>query len=278
MAEILSSAAWQKIADVGGELIFALIVALVGRYVIKFVLKLFKKSMAYDRMDPTVRTFLLNFLNISLQILLIISIISILGVPMATITAAFASCAVAVGLALQGGLSNLAGGIMLLVFRPFNVGDYIETMSTEGTVRAITLFYTVLVSPNNQKITIPNGQLMNANVINYSSEGSRRMELKFTCGRNNSVAEVQSLMMKVLLDHPNVLKGPKPFARISGSTNEAMEFTVRAWTALEDYWDTYYDVIQQITEQLNAHGVTNPSLQVVAQEMPATTGQISLEK
>ncbi|MDO4615189.1 MAG: mechanosensitive ion channel family protein, partial [Lachnospiraceae bacterium] len=258
----ISDAAWQKLLNAGSVLIFALIAAIVGRFVIKIVLKLFKKSLAYERMDPTVRAFLLNFLNFFLQILLVISVISILGVPMATITAAFASCAVAVGLALQGGLSNLAGGIMLMVFRPFSVGDYVETLSAEGTVRTITMFYTVLISPNNQKITIPNGQLMNANVINYSSEGSRRMELQFICGRGSSVSEVQELMMRVLQEHPKVLKGPKPFARISGSTNEALEFTVRAWTELEDYWDTYYDLIQSITEQMAACGVADPSVRI----------------
>ncbi|MCH5190331.1 MAG: mechanosensitive ion channel, partial [Oscillospiraceae bacterium] len=152
-------------AAVGGKIVFAIIVLVVGKILIDAVLKLLKKSKMLDKMDPSVKTFALSFVKIALYVLLIISIIGILGVPMASVVAALASAGVAIGLALQGALSNLAGGIMIMLFKPFKVGDFVEASGVSGIVKEITMFYTVITTLDNKRITVPNGNLMNANIV-----------------------------------------------------------------------------------------------------------------
>ena len=216
--------------SVGSKILFAIIVLIVGKIIIDAVLKLLKKSNVLDKMDASVKTFALSFVKIALYALLIISIIGILGVPMASIVAALASAGVAIGLALQGALSNLAGGIMLMIFKPFKVGDFVEASGVSGIAKEITMFYTVIVTLDNKRITVPNGNLMNANIVDYSAEDLRRVDLDFSCAKSEDPAKVQSIMIKVMESNAKVLSEPeKPFARVSGGTNEAMNFIVRAW-------------------------------------------------
>jgi small conductance mechanosensitive channel len=171
---------------------------------------------------------------------------------------------VAIGLALQGALSNLAGGIMLLVFKPFQLGDFVEAAGVSGVVKEVTLFYTVILTVDNKRVTVPNGSLMNANVTDYSSEEFRRVDLTFACAKSESPARVQELMQQVMAGNEKVLSQPAaPFARLSGGTNEAMEFTVRAWCKSADYWDVYFDLTQKITETLGGAGIQAPAARIV---------------
>ena len=250
---------------VGGKIILALVVLIVGSAVIKKIVKLVAKSKGMNKVEGTVRSFIVSFVKIGLYVVLVISIIGILGVPMASVVAVLASAGVAVGLALQGALSNLAGGIMLMIFRPFRQGDYIEAAGVDGVVQEVTLFYTVLLSLDNKRITVPNGSLMNANVVNYSAEELRRVDLTFGCAKSEAPAQIQDLMMEVVKANSKVLSAPEPFARLSGGSNEAMEFTVRAWCKGEDYWDVYFDLTQAITEAMGAKGVQAPAVRVVTQ-------------
>ncbi|MBQ2240721.1 MAG: mechanosensitive ion channel, partial [Clostridia bacterium] len=155
---------------VGLKLLAALLTWIIGSLIIKGILKIFPNGKKFEKMDPTVKSFLNSFVNIGLWVILIVCIVAILGVPMASVIAAIASCGVAIGLAMQGSLSNLAGGIMLLLFRPFSVGEFIETSGVSGTVREIGIFYTLIVTGDNKHVTIPNGTMMNNTVINYSRE------------------------------------------------------------------------------------------------------------
>ena len=263
MEHILSSLASLATAA-GGKVLLALVVLLVGNVLIKKLLKLLSGSHLFDRVEGAVRTFTLSFIKISLYVLLIISIISILGVPMASVVAVLASASVTVGLALQGALSNLAGGIMLMIFKPFNLGDYVSAAGVDGTVKEVTLFYTVLVTPDNKRITVPNGSQMNATVTDYSSEPTRRVDLTFSCARTESPAKIQELMQAVIATQPEVAADPAPFARVSGGTNEAMQFTVRVWCKNEDYWTVYFDLTQKITEAMAAHNVQAPAMRITA--------------
>ena len=247
----------------GSKILLALVVFIIGRIIIGKLLKVISASKLGSKSDPTVRSFLMNFLKILLYVILVVSIVGILGIPMASIVTVLASAGVAVGLALQGALGNLAGGIMLLIFRPFNVGDYIEAGGVEGVVKEITLFYTVITTIDNKIITIPNGTLMNANVTNYTSEPKRRVDLVFSCGKGEDVAKIQDVMVKVMEADPLIDKDPAPFARLSGGTNEAMEFTVRAWTDTGKYWDAYFNLTQEITEALGREGVKAPGVRIV---------------
>ena len=252
--------------SVGSKIFFAVIVLIVGKVLIDALLKLLKKGKLLDKMDASVRTFALSFVKIALYVLLVISIIGILGVPMASVVAALASAGVAIGLALQGALSTLAGGIMIMIFKPFKVDDFVEASGVSGVVKEITMFYTVIVTLDNKRITVPNGNLMNANIVDYSAEDLRRVDLEFTCARNEDPAKVQDIMLKVMEANSKVLDAPeKPFARVSGGTNEAMNFIVRAWSANADYWDVYFDLTQNIIEALGAAGVQAPAVRVMTE-------------
>ena len=250
--------------NVGGKLVLALLIFIIGRMIINRIVAMFENGKMMDKMDHTVKSFMLNFIKIGLNIVLIISIIGVLGVPMASVVAVLASAGLAVGMALQGALSNLAGGIMLLIFRPFNVGDYIIAAGDEGVVKEITLLYTVLTTVDNKRVTIPNGSLMNANVTNCSSEEFRRVDLTFGCGKGQDIYKIQNVMLDVMKKHPLVLDAPDvPFARVSGGSNEAMEFTTRAWCRSADYWTVYFDLSDQITAALGEAGVAGPAVKVI---------------
>lgn len=247
----------------GGKIILAILVFVIGRCVISALLKGVQKSRAFEKLEGTVKSFAISFIKGLLYVILVIAVIGILGVPMASVITVLASAGVAVGLALQGALSNLAGGIMLMIFRPFRVGDFVEAAGATGVVQEITLFYTVFLSLDNKRITVPNGSLMNANVVDYSSEELRRVDLTFSCAKSEIPAKIQALMMEVMESHEKVLKDPAPFARLSGGSNEGMEFTVRAWCKNEDYWDVYFDLTQGITESFGKNGVQAPAVRVV---------------
>lgn len=186
-------------AAAGGRLLLALLVLLLGRLMIRSLLRLLDKSRLLTRAEGTVRSFTRSFIKIGLHLLLTISIIGILGVPMASVITVLASAGVTVGLALQGALSNLAGGVMLMLFHPFRQGDYISAAGVEGTVREVTLFYTVLMTVDNKRITVPNGGLMNATITDSSSEALRRADLCFTCARSEAPARVQALLRETVL-------------------------------------------------------------------------------
>ena len=165
---MLSTTLISMATAVGGKIILALLVLIIGNILIKSILKMLAKNKIFEKAEGTVRTFMLSFVKIGLYIVLVISIIGIMGVPMASVVAVLASAGVAVGLALQGALSNLAGGIMLMIFKPFRLGDYVSAAGVEGVVKEVTLFYTVLLTVDNKRITVPNGSLMNANVTDFS--------------------------------------------------------------------------------------------------------------
>lgn len=253
--------------SVVGKLLLALLVYIVGSIIIKSLVKaLSRNNKLSEKVDGTVRTFTLSFVKIGLYVLLIISIISILGVPMASVITVLATCGAAVGLALQGALGNLAGGIMIMAFKPFKVGDYVDAAGASGIVKEVTLFYTTLLTWDNQKVIVPNGSLMNSNVTNYTSEEYRRVDLSFSCAKSEAPAKVQDIMLGVMNKNEKVLKQPAaPFARIIGATNESMDFTVRAWVKSADYWDVYFELTQGITEALGAAGIQAPAVRVLSE-------------
>lgn len=243
----------------------AVVVWFVGKFIIGKIMDLLGNNKKLSSMEPTVRSFALSFVKIALYAVLVISIISILGIETASIVAVLASAGLAVGLALQGALSNLAGGIMIVVFKPFKLGDYVDAAGASGVVTEVTLFYTVITTLDNKRITVPNGSLMNANIVDYSAEENRRVDLTFSCAKSESPERIQEIILGAVAQCDNVLQEPAaPFARVSGGTNEAMEFTVRVWTKGATYWDVYFDVIQKVTTAFGENGVAAPAVRVVA--------------
>lgn len=246
------------LASLGIKIITALIVLFIGSKLIKFVKKWLKISPKLDRVDMGVRTFLSSFLGITLYAILFISIAMILGIPTTSFVTALASCGVAIGLALQGALGNLAGGIMILIFKPFKVGDYITTASSSGTVSNITIMYTVLKTPENKVITIPNGSLTNSVIENYSASEERRVDLVFSTGYDCDIDKVKKILLDAANRHEKVLKEPEPFARLTKHGDSSLEYTLRVWCKASDYWDVNFDLMEAVKKDFDANGVTIP--------------------
>lgn len=247
-----------------GKVLLALVVWFVGKFAIKKILGLMDKIKGLDKIEPNTRTFINSAVKWLLYVILIVSIVSILGVPMASVITVLGTAGAAVALSLQGSLANLAGGIMMVIFKPFKVGDFVEAAGVSGVVKEITLFYTVLNTPDNCRIHVPNGSLMNANIIDYSAEDTRRVDLTFACAKSESPAAIQKLILEAMRANEKVLADPAPFARLSGGTNEAMQFTARAWCKSADYWDVYFDLTQAVTEKLGENGVQAPAVRVIS--------------
>ncbi|MBO5938133.1 MAG: mechanosensitive ion channel [Clostridia bacterium] len=246
----------------GGKLLAAILVLIIGTIAIKLVMKVLRKKKLGKHEDPTVHRFLLNIIKTALYILLVVTIIAILGVPMASMVAAIASAGVAIGLALQGSLSNLAGGIMILIFRPFKLDDFIEASGFSGTVVDIGIFYTTLRTADNKSITIPNGALMNDKVINYSVHKTRRLDFSFNVAYGSDVDKIKSILLEEAAKHELTLKDPAPFARLSKQSDHSLTFTLRVWVESANYWTLNFDLLEAINARFAAEGIEIPFNQI----------------
>ena len=246
------------LASLGMKLLVSLLVLVIGRKIIKMIKKWIKTSRQMEKVDAGVRTFLSSFASVGLNILLFITIAMILGVPTTSFITALASCGVAIGLALQGALSNLAGGIMILVFKPFEVGNYITTPDAAGTVSKITIMYTVLTTPDNKVITIPNGTLTNSVVENYSAVENRRVDLVFTASYSSDVDKVKAILNEIIAADDRILQDPAPFARLTKHADSGLEYTVRVWCKAEEYWDVNFDMVENVKKEFDKNNITIP--------------------
>ncbi len=249
---------FELLASLGLKILGALVLLIVGLKLIKFLKKWIKVSSKLEKVDMGVRTFLSSFLGVALYIVLFISIAMVLGIPTTSFITALASCGIAVGLALQGALGNLAGGIMILIFRPFKVGDYITTASTSGTVSNITIMYTVLTTPDNKVITIPNGTLTNSVIENYSVSKERRVDVLFTTGYDSDIEKVKEILLAEAEKHEKILSEPAPFARLTNHGDSALEYTMRVWCKAEDYWSVKFDLIESVKKEFDKNGIEIP--------------------
>ena len=255
--------AWgSKLIDIctalGVKLVLALLILIIGRIVIKKLLSVLGKIKGMEKIDPAVRSFLMSFFKIGLWVVLVISIISVLGVPMASVITVLATCGLAIGMALQGALANLAGGIMLLIFRPFSVGDLIVATDAEGVVKEMNLFYTVINTLDNKVVTIPNGTLMGANITNVTKEDLRRVDLTFNVS-GADLAGARKVMLEQMNALDKVLDAPEPpFAEPLEGVPGGMAFTARVWVKKEDYWDVYFALMEAIPTALGKAGIGGP--------------------
>ena len=242
----------------GFKLVEAIIVLVVGLWLIKIIKKFIRKSPRLDKLDASLRSFLSSFASFALAVVLIITIVSILGVPVTSFLTVLASCGVAIGLALQGSLANFAGGIMILLFKPFRVGDFIDASGQSGTVKDITVVYTVLLTPDNKQITIPNGTLTNSVITNFSTESTRRVDLTFSVAYDSDGELVKSLLTNLATKHPLVLSDPAPFVKMSKHGDSAIEYIVRVWCNKEDYWTINFDLTEQVKVAFDENNIKIP--------------------
>ncbi len=248
--------------DVGLKIIFGLLVLFIGTKLAKWVVKLVSKGKAFGKLEVSVQSFLLSFIKIILYALVIASAAIIWGIPTTSFLTIFTSAGVAVGLALQGALSNFAGGLMILIFKPFKVGDFIENGAVMGNVKEITIIYTILYTVDNKVVTIPNGTLTNSNVINYTALPTRRVDIKFSAGYGDDIDKVKSVLMGVAEAHEKVLKDPAPFVRLTEQAASSLNYTFRVWCSGADYWDVYFDMMERVKKAFDENGICIPFKQV----------------
>lgn len=244
--------------NIAGKILACILILVIGNLLIKLLLKFFPNGKKFDKMDRTVRVFLHHLIKIALNILLIVSIVAIIGVPMASVITVIASAGAAIALALQGSLSNLAGGFMLLLFRPFRIDDFIETQGVSGTVIDVGFFYTTIRTVDNKHVMLPNGGLTNSTVINYSREENRRVDIDFNISYESDCDKAIKIINDIIDSHELVLKDPAHFVRMTEITDSAVKITARAWCKNSDYWTVKFDIGDKVKASFAQNGIIIP--------------------
>lgn len=252
--------------NAGKHILAAVIIYMVGRFLIKLINRVVFGMLERRQVEISVQSFLRSLLNILLTILLIISVIGALGVNTTSFAALLASAGVAIGMALSGHLQNFAGGLVVLVFKPYKVGDYIEAQSVAGTVREIQIFHTILVTPDNKVVYVPNGSLSNSSIINYSRESLRRVQWVIGVEYGENVDKVREKLMQLFAEDPRILQAPeanKPFVGLETLADSSVNLAIRVWVKTEDYWVVHYQMQQRIYDLFNREGINIPFPQTV---------------
>ncbi len=245
--------------SIASRLIFAAIILIVGFKISKTLIKLMDKSSALAKIDPAVRSFAKNCASISIKIMILLTAAGILGINMASFITILGTVGVAIGLSLQGSLSNIAGGLIILIFKPFKIGDFITVSGSSGTVREIGIFYTHLTTVDNAKIIIPNSVVSNETLINATEQDLRRVDITITVDYDSDIQKVKDILLNIANSHPNVLKEPAPpVARLCAHGDNALEFAFRSWCKSENYWDVRFDLLEEVKKEFDKNGISIP--------------------
>jgi small conductance mechanosensitive channel len=241
--------------DYSPKLISAFLILFVGLYSIRVLNRLIRKIMVKRELDPTLTKFLADILLWVLRVLLFVTFISKLGIETSSFVAILGAMGLAVGLSLQGSLSNFAGGMLIIVFKPFKVGDTIEAQGTIGTVNEIQIFVTKLINANNQTIFIPNGSLSNGIITNYSMQGFRKADLTISISYDTDIKKAKDIITEVLKNNPKVLKTPEAEVSVKNLTDSSIQLAVRPWANNEDFWGVYADTLEGCKLAFDAAGI-----------------------
>ena len=245
-------------ATTGIRVLAVILLLVVGTALIKWAIKLVRKGKRFNNMAPNAQTLVANILMVIMYVLLIAIAATVIGVSETAIASVITSCGLVVGLALQGSLANFAGGLMLLIFHPFSIGDYIDDGTNSGTVKDIGIFYTTLDTPDNKVITIPNGTLANSAVTDYSVKDIRRLDLKIGVGYDSDIDLVKKTLLDLANAHDLVLKDPAPFVRLGEQGDSALVFYFRVWVKASDYWTVNYDMLEFSKKIFDKRGISIP--------------------
>lgn len=246
------------IVEYSPKVLYALILLVVGLFIIGLLTKTTKKVMRKQGVEETLVKFLTNLFNWALKALLFVTVIAKLGVATTSFAAIIGAAGLAIGLALQGSLSNFAGGTLIMIFKPFKIGDLIEAQGEIGEVREIEIFTTKLTGITNREIIIPNGALSNGNIINYTSLGKRRVDLVFGVSYDSDIKQSKEVMLEVLKSHPQVLQDPEPTVNVLELADSSVNFAVRPWCKSADYWDVYFGITENVKIALDKAGIEIP--------------------
>lgn len=248
----------QLIITFASRILLSITILVVGLNVIKRVIKLIQITFERINLDKSLKSFLLSIIKVCFQILLIITIASMLGAEMTSFVAIIGSAGLAIGLALQGSLSNFAGGVLILVLKPFKAGDYIEAAGYSGTVEEIQVFYTILNTPDNKKVIIPNSNLSNSGTINYSANPTRRVDFIFGVGYEDDIFKVKETLQKIANEHPLIFKDPEPQIVLGKHDASSINFFFRVWVKTEDYWKVHFDIMEIVKIEFDREGINIP--------------------
>ena len=268
MEETLN-AIYEKLATNGLSIIAAIIIFVVGRWLAKLISKLITKAMTKAKSEPTLINFAEHFVYIVLLAFVIIAALTKMGIPTTSFVAIVGAAGLAIGLALQGSLANFAAGVLMMVFKPFKIGDFVEIAGTLGTVKDIQIFNTILASPDNVKVIVPNAKATSDNIRNYTANGTRRVDMVIGIGYDDDLKKAQDVIQQVIAGDDRVLQDPAPVIAVSELGDSSVNFVVRPWTKASEYWDVYFDLTEKIKLALDANGISIPYPQRDVHMIPA---------
>ncbi len=254
----LATKAQALATDFGVDLIAAIAIFIIGRWIANLVTRAIRRLMERAEVEPTLVKFLTNIIKTLLLLFVILAAISQLGVQTTSLIAVLGAAGLAVGLALQGSLSNFAAGVLIIIFRPYKVGDYIEAAGTAGTVDEVQIFTTVLKTPDNKKIIVPNSQITGDTITNYSAHETRRVDFTFGIGYGDDIDKAKKIIEDVLTGDERVLKDPAPQIVVAELGDSSVNIVARPWAAASDYWGLKFDVTETVKKRFDAEGISIP--------------------
>ena len=253
--------------DLGGRILAALIIFIIGKFLINWANKLFATMLQKRHVDASIQSFLKSIVNITLLVMLFLVVIGKLGIELTSFAALLASVGVAVGMALSGNLSNFAGGVIILVFRPYKVGDYIEASTgASGTVTDIQIFHTVLTTPDNKVIFAPNGAMSGAVVTNYSRKDTRRLDFTFGVEYGTDFNQAKAIILEIINKDNRIMKDPAPFIELGALADSSVNITFRVWVNASDYWAVNFDMNKNVYATFNEKSISFPFPQLTVHQ------------
>ncbi len=249
---------WDTLIAYVPKLFLAILTLIIGLWVIKRIKKCIEKLIEKRDMDDALRSFITGILSVLLKIMLFISVIGMIGVEMTSFIAILGAAGLAVGMALSGSLQNFAGGVMIMIFKPFKTGDLLEAQGYLGVVKEIQIFNTILLSLDNKTIIIPNGGLSTGSMVNFSTQDIRRVDMSFGIGYSDDIDQAKAVLTQLIENHPKVLKDPAYFIAVSELADSSVNFVVRAWTKSADYWDLFFYMQETVKKEFDKNKIGIP--------------------
>jgi small conductance mechanosensitive channel len=254
----LLNTVYELLTVYGLRVIAAIVIFIVGRWVALGVAKIIKRIMLKSKVDETLVSFVRNLCYVALLAFVVIAALNQLGIQTASLIAVLGAAGLAIGLALQGSLGNFAAGVLMVIFKPFKVGDFIEGAGTAGIVEKVEIFTTQLKTPDNKTVIVPNAKLTGDNITNFTVKGTRRVDFVFGIGYSDDIDKARGIIKEIIDQDERVMKEPEPAILVSELADSSVNLTVRAWTSANDYWSFYFDMIESVKKQFDAQGVSIP--------------------
>ena len=248
--------------DSGFKLIGFFLILIIGFKIVKIITKILNKDRRFKKFDKSVQSFLVSFINIALKCIVLITGLGYIGVPMTSMITLFGTASLAIGLALQGGLTNMVGGLMILIFKPFKVGDWIESNGISGSVDNISIFYTEISTLDSTKVVLPNGNLANSNIKNYTTNAKRKLCIDFSVSYDSDIDKVKKVLKEVIDKEDMILKDEEIFIRLTEHSDSALIFTVRVWTENKNFWPVKFNLLENVKKAFDKNKITIPFPQI----------------